>query len=133
MWRQGSAPLKASAALAGSSMRTTGPSHTAARAAASPTAKQQGSARTCLCSHAFATISGPMPAGSPRDIAQGAMLILSIHVLNYSQLQRPAEGHADRCASAYLIAHPEATSLSSQKTEEGQTDGAGKGEIVNIN
>src|SRR3546814_5547336 len=58
--------------------------------------KKQGSARTCLCSHAFAMISGPMPAGSPRDIAKGAMLILSIPVFNYSQLQRPAEGPADR-------------------------------------
>src|SRR3546814_4577029 len=88
----------------------------------SPTAKKQGSARTCLCSHAFATISGPMPAGSPRDIAKGAMLILSIPVFNFSQLQRPAEGHADRCARACSPVHPQAASGSVQMKARRHSD-----------
>ena len=50
-----------------------GPRHAFSSALASPTQKNRGRARLSRSRHALATISGPIPAGSPSETAIGAI------------------------------------------------------------
>src|SRR3546814_13083564 len=71
--RQGRALSKTSAASSGVLTGPTEPSQTARRDAASPTAKKGDRPRASRMTHLLAPISGPMPAGSPSDTANGGI------------------------------------------------------------
>src|SRR3546814_2716843 len=80
--RQGRALSKTSAASSGVLTDSTGPSQTARRDAASPTAKKGDRPRASRMTQLLATISGPMPAGSPSDTAKGGISAGSVIVDN---------------------------------------------------
>ena len=84
----------------GSSMMTTGPSHTAARLRGSPTAKNGGKPKSPRCSQHLAMTSGPIPAGSPSETASGAAHRLARHALSDSRSPRRGAGRAGSAARA---------------------------------
>src|SRR3546814_11450438 len=71
--RQGRALSKTSAASSGVLTGSTGPSQTARRDAASPTAKKGDRPRASRMTQLLATLSGQMPAGSHSDTDKGGI------------------------------------------------------------
>src|SRR6185369_6328060 len=71
-WISGSPTSNAESAYRGSVMISIGPSHTASTERGSPIATNGGRPKLARLSQHFARTSGPIPAGSPRQIASGS-------------------------------------------------------------